>query len=72
MRPIRGASDHSVRFPHHRCAYTNRAAPGIHASTTSAARSYRNRLQVRSVDAMLGSSAGDGEALEECEIVVRG
>jgi hypothetical protein len=54
MRPIRGASDRPVRFPHRRCACTYRATPGIHASTTSAARSYRNRLWVRSVDARLG------------------
>jgi hypothetical protein len=38
-RPIRGASDHPLSFPHHRCAYTDRAAPGIHASTTSTTRS---------------------------------
>jgi len=38
MRPIRGASDHPVRLPHYQCARTNRAASGIHASTTSAAR----------------------------------
>jgi len=39
MRPFRGSSGHPTRSTRHRCAFATRATPGIHASTTSAARS---------------------------------
>jgi len=39
MRPIRGARNHPIHSPHYQCAFAARAAPGIHASTASAARS---------------------------------
>jgi hypothetical protein len=43
IRLIRGAGNRPIHSPHYQCAFAARAAPGIHASTGSAAPPYRDR-----------------------------
>lgn len=44
MRPFRGASSRPGRLPHYQRAFATRPTPDIRASTTSAARSQRDKL----------------------------
>jgi len=49
MRPIRGANPRLNRSPRYQCASASRPTPGIQASTTSAAPTYRGKLYTATV-----------------------